>query len=317
MKRILALDGGGIKGVFSAAFLASLEEETKEPIGRYFDLIAGTSTGGIIALALGLGYSASNILHLYRALGQRVFARRRRWFEVRSIFRPKYDSAPLRDVLTEHFGQRQLGESSTRLVIPSLSLETGKVHVFKTAHHNRFQKDYREAAVAVALAAAAAPTYFPAYRHGSGLPLVDGGIWANNPVGVAAVEALGVLGWDRHEIRILSIGCSSPLSVEAGRRRPKGFLYWAREIADLFASAQSFSSLGTAQLLAGHDNVFRVAPVMPPGRFALDDATEIPSLEGLGYGEAREWLPRLRHVFLVEPAEPFAPEHSLVQVEAL
>ena len=240
-----------------------------------------------------------------------MFARRRRWIEVGPIFRPKYDSAPLREVLVEEFGQRRLGESVTRLVIPSLSLETGKVHVFKTAHHERFLKDYREAVVDVALATAAAPSYFPTYRHGSGLPLVDGGIWANNPAGVAAVEAVGVLGWARGDLRILSIGCTSPLSIEAGRREAKGFLYWAREIAELFASGQSSSAIGTAQLLAGHDNVFRVAPVTPARRFALDDAREIPSLEGLGYSEAREWLPRLRDVFLGRPAEPFAPEHAL------
>src|ERR1700680_4208414 len=71
--RILSLDGGGIRGVFPAAFLARLEEHLEYPIGRYFDLIAGTSTGGIIAIGLGLGLSAGDILKLYVEQGPAIF----------------------------------------------------------------------------------------------------------------------------------------------------------------------------------------------------------------------------------------------------
>src|SRR5947207_9104557 len=71
--RILSLDGGGIRGVFPAAFLARLEEHLEHPIGRYFDLIAGTSTGGIIAIGLGLGLSAGDIVKLYVEQGPAIF----------------------------------------------------------------------------------------------------------------------------------------------------------------------------------------------------------------------------------------------------
>ena len=77
MRRILTIDGGGIKGVFPAAFLATLEDELGGPVADYFDLIAGTSTGGIIAIGLGLGMTAKELLHLYREAGGRIFARRR------------------------------------------------------------------------------------------------------------------------------------------------------------------------------------------------------------------------------------------------
>jgi patatin-like phospholipase/acyl hydrolase len=76
MRRILTIDGGGIKGVFPAAFLATLENELGAPIGDYFDLIAGTSTGGIIAMGLGLGLTARELHGLYRDAGRRIFKRR-------------------------------------------------------------------------------------------------------------------------------------------------------------------------------------------------------------------------------------------------
>src|SRR6266852_5609834 len=102
----------------------------------------------------------------------------------------------------------------------------------------------------------AAPTFFPTYRSTAGTPLVDGGMWANNPVGFAVVEALGVLGWDKDQLRILSVGCTrSPLDVGLGRHFGLGKFYWGQKVVDVFMSGQSSASLGTAQLLAGHKNV--------------------------------------------------------------
>src|SRR5206468_3108582 len=114
-----------------------------------------------------------------------------------------YTSEPLRAALEEKFGDRRLGESRSRLVIPSVNLETGEVYIYKTAHHPRFERDYRERVVDVGLATAAAPTYFPTHRSAAGLPLIDGGMWANNPTGLATVEAIGVLGWERTSLRVL------------------------------------------------------------------------------------------------------------------
>jgi len=310
VRRILSLDGGGIKGVFLVAFLAAFEERVGRPIAGYFDLIAGTSTGGIAALGLGLGFTAQGLLTLYERFGREVFPGNRLLRFVRHVVAAKYSPEPLRRVLAEAFGDRTLGDSRCRLVIPSLNLETGKVHVYKTAHHPRFEMDYKESAVQVGMATAAAPTYFPSHRSSSGIPLVDGGLWANNPVGMAVVEAIGVLEWSRPDLRVLSLGCpSAPLDIGIARRRSMGRLYWARRIAEAFLSGQSSASLGTAKLLAGHANVYRVCPAVPPDRFGLDTTKEIESLKGLGVAEAREALPALRQVFFTEPAEPFEPYH--------
>lgn len=96
MRRILTIDGGGIKGVFPAAFLAAIEDEIGRPVVEHFDLVAGTSTGGIIALALGLGMSARDVLQLYLETGHQIFPRRRLPRQLRGLLRARYSNMPLR-----------------------------------------------------------------------------------------------------------------------------------------------------------------------------------------------------------------------------
>lgn len=313
MKRILSLDGGGIKGVFPASFLASVEDAVGHSIVDYFDLIVGTSTGGIIALGLGLGFSAAEILRFYEDLGPTVFAGKstRRFGR---LWQARYDQRPLREALAAKFDDRRLGDSATRLVIPSLNLETGEVYIYKTAHHPRFEHDFKVPAVEVALATAAAPTYFPVQQSAAGIPLLDGGMWANNPVGMAVVEAIGPLTWPKESLRVLSLGCTTePMKSDVRRRSSPGLTYWLPRIVDLFMVAQSSASLGTAAVLLGHENVVRISPVVPPGRFRLDGVSEIPALKGLGVAEARKALPTLRSTFFHKPAEAFSPYHELVR----
>ena len=305
-RQILVIDGGGIKGAVSASFLATVEDAIKDNVANYFDLIVGTSTGGIIALGLGLGLSAKEILAFYEEFGPHIFGGTRRlgWF------RSKYNSAPLKEALDTCFQKKKLGDSKKRLVIPSLNLENGEVYIYKTAHHPRLERDYKEKAVNVALATTAAPTYFPTHRSAAGTPLIDGGLWANNPVGVAVVEAITVLDWPRDSLKVLSLGCTEPLNVNWGRRIPLGKSYWVFKLLDVFMHAQSHGSLGTAKLLAGHDNIIRIAPSVSHGKFSLDRTKEINSLKGLGDSEARNAMPKLREVFFTNPAEPFNAFHQ-------
>ena len=211
--RILSLDGGGIRGVFPAAFLARLEEHLDHPIGHYFDLIAGTSTGGIIAIGLGLGLSARDILKLYVEQGPAIFDQEHgaieNWLrqKVRGmahLFVTKHSSEPLRRALDGVLGQRRLGESRTRLVIPAWHPVLERVYIYKTAHHPRLETDYKQPAIDAAMATAAAPTFLKPHMTESAVELVDGGVWANNPIGVAAIEAIGMLGWPGDRLKILS-----------------------------------------------------------------------------------------------------------------
>ena len=327
-RRILALDGGGIKGALSASFLETIESTTGKRIADYFDLVAGTSTGGIIALGLGLGMSAREIVEFYVNHGPRIFSqpdhrmtkgRLQSWIarlrglghRGRQIVWPKYEPDALRNALTTAFGSKCLGESKIRLVIPAYHSDTDDLYVFKTQHHPRLQVDWRERAVDVALATAAAPTYFRAHVMPSGAPIIDGGIWANNPAGVAAVEARSVLGWKDDELYLLSLGCSEEVfDVPASA----GYKDLVLKTAELFMRGQSRASAGTAKLLCEHTECapryFRYQPIVPVGKFTIDRVEMIDRLRGLGATCAREALPVLQEYFLGEPAEPFTPSNA-------
>jgi patatin-like phospholipase/acyl hydrolase len=309
MRKILAIDGGGIKGAFPAAFLARLEERLNQPIGRYFDLIAGTSTGGIIALWLGAGGRAADILSFYESHGPEVFRAAGRLDALRHWFSGKHSAQALRAALEEKFQSRLLGDSLTRLIIPSLSLETGKVHIFKTAHHPRLQTDYRRTMVDVALATSAAPSYFPVHRTDGSALLIDGGLWANNPVGIASVEAVAVLNWPRDDVEVFSISCTGETyAAGLAANRHMGKLYWANRLLDTTSAGQSSAAIGTAQVLFGRDHVHRVEPMVARGTFALDDVSTIERLKGLADLEAREQVTRLSR-FFEQVAEPFEPHY--------
>ena len=127
-RRLLCIDGGGILGTFPVAFLAELEQHLDHPIGSYFDMIAGTSTGGIIGIALALGHSASEVLGLYENRGPEIFDQNRgalgnflgsKLRGMRWLYRNKYGSEALEDALQDVLGNRRIGHARTRLVVPA------------------------------------------------------------------------------------------------------------------------------------------------------------------------------------------------------
>jgi uncharacterized protein len=248
--RILSLDGGGIRGAFTAGFLAGIEDRIGHPVGQYFDLVAGTSTGGIIAAAVAFGEPASRIEQFYLEHGPRIFARpwekpipwyKRpfRWmgrlypkavnralynrFSVDRhwLHNSKYIADELKDALTEVFADKRLGHASNRLVIPSVNAISGQPKVFKTSHLSHLFIDHKYKIVDVLLATAAAPTYFPAavLESEAGSAYVDGGLWANNPSVVALVESMMIAErCNRSEIDpIFSIETTFVLSVGTGK----------------------------------------------------------------------------------------------------
>lgn len=320
MKRILSIDGGGIRGTFPAAFLASLEADLDRPIGEYFDLIAGTSTGGIIAIGLAMGLPAKDILALYEERGPEIFSqtksglagcadrllRKIKWL----AWGPKYDPRALHAALTDVLKDRRLGDAKTRLLIPAWHQQMGSVYIFKTAHHERLRTDYKDLAVDAAMATAAAPTYFREFITARDVGLVDGGIWANNPTGIAVAEGIGTLGWEPREIRILSIGCLEDVMT---MRDAYGAARLAPKLAGLFMAGQSHGSNGLAHILtgdvggAGHKAVYRVSQPVPEGFFTLDDTSKIQKLKSRAFAQARIEEPNLRSVFFSEPAAPFEP----------
>ena len=311
--RILSLDGGGIRGTFTASVLATIEEMSQKSIPEHFDLIVGTSTGGIVALALGLGFSARRIRDLYVDDGPRIFAATGVRGSCLRMFRAQHDSRGLRDALNEVFGDRRLGESATRLVIPSFDVASGDVHLFKTSHHPRFKRDYRWKAKDVAMATSAAPTYFSIFHHEeSGLRLVDGGVWANNPVAVGMSEAIGVLGCSPSRIEVLSVGTTaSPFHVKP-KKRHAGVLGWGRGLIRLLLEAQTLGMAGLTHAITEHDErLLRIDSVVQRKRFKMDDSKHIRELRGLGEQVARRKERFVNERFLDERAPTFEPYRVL------
>ena len=303
--QILALDGGGLRGIFSAAILAALEEDLQTSITDHFDLIAGTSTGGIIALGLGLGLRPRQIVDFYAELGSRVFGGLPAITSARQVLRAKYLPGPLREALTEVFGGRTFGESTKRLVVTSYNLGADDVYLFRTAHHPRLRRDWRELAVDVAMATSAAPTYLPAHSL-SGTRLVDGGLWANNPSMVALVEAVGTCDVSLENLRVFSLGTTVEVKHRSPRLDRGGLLAWAGAAVDVILRAQSISANNQVHHLIGPEQLLRLDPVVPAGVFALDRANA-SELIGMASHASRTASPRLADCFLDHQAPEFTP----------
>lgn len=279
--QILSLDGGGLRGMFSAAVLARLEDDLDVRIVDHFDLIAGTSTGGIIALGLGLGMAPREILQFYIEHGPRIFRDRSHLRGLRHLVRSKYAADPLRMALDEVLGERTFGESTKRLVITSYNIGADDVYLFRTPHLPTLMRDWRERAVDVAMATAAAPTYLPGMPLG-GTRLVDGGVWANNPAMVALTEAVGPLGHPLDAIRVFSLGTTTDVRHRSRRLDRGGLLPWARDAVEVLMRAQSGSAIKQVRHLVGAENVLRLNPTVPAGLLALDkvDADHLVGLAG-------------------------------------
>lgn len=305
--QILALDGGGAKALFTAHVLARLEEDLGLRITDSFDLVAGTSAGGIVALGLGAGLSPSQIVGHYEELIGTVFpaARRRLWRRPRQLTSPIYDAEALRTALTNVFGDRLLGDSAKRLVVPAWDVQRGAVHIFKTPHHPRLARDWRIPMVDVAMATSSAPLYFAAARV-DGHRLIDGGVWANNPSVVAIAEAVSMFDVPLSSIRVLNVGTIDQLTNHPKRRDRGGLLQWAKPIAPLILSAGSRGGQGIAEHLIGRSAYTRFDALVPCGLYALDSA-DPQDIAGLAASVSRELSPVYTDRFADHQAAGYTP----------
>jgi patatin-like phospholipase/acyl hydrolase len=255
--RILSLDGGGIKGAFAASALATFERVTGRRFVEHCDLITGTSTGGIMAIGLAMGATAEDICRFYQTQGATIFPKRegiQKWLgRVRDIFRPRFPNDALRAVLQEVVGDRPLKEAKTRLVIPTYDVNTGKVYLFKTPHHPWYVHHSDVLTVDVALAASAAPTYFPAHTIPDRGTFIDGGLWANCPAMVGLVEAFDFLEQRPEQVRMLSISTTSyPFRLDRPEQL-RGLVGWAPKLIDtlMFGQAQAAVNMAACLLRRG------------------------------------------------------------------
>jgi patatin-like phospholipase/acyl hydrolase len=223
--KILSIDGGGIKGLYSLYVLQQIEEKYCKDgtLSDYFDMICGTSTGGLIALGIASGKKISEIIKLYEDNAKAIFPAysytnpfaKAFWkpvYFMRQLCGSKYNNQALMDAIDDFFSETTMHQSQNLLCIPSYQLETDRNIVFKYPHHEDLVRDGEIKMRDVALATSAAPTYFPAHYFESDKlsgHFVDGGLWANNPTFVGINEACRYfIGKDReyHDVEILSIG---------------------------------------------------------------------------------------------------------------
>jgi uncharacterized protein len=249
--QILALSGGGYRGLFTARNLELMEEQYGGHVADRFDLIAGTSIGGILALALALRIPAKALRALFEEHGGEIF-KPRRWGA--GWFAAKYDNQSIRNLLASdrYLGKRLLGDSKTRIIVPAVNYTTGAPQVFKTPHHENFGRDHLLPMVDVAMATSAAPTYLPIYKMNS-QQYVDGGLIANAPGLLAVHEARTFLACESSDIHVLAIGtASSRVTADPTKPLDRGIVAWASSVFDLTISAQeSLSKFMLRHMLPG------------------------------------------------------------------
>jgi predicted acylesterase/phospholipase RssA len=266
MVRILAIDGGGIRGIIPAMVLAEIERRTGQPTARLFDLVAGTSTGGILALGLtvpkhsgGPLYTAEDLLRMYEQEGRHIFSRSllRRLFACDNLTWKKYSSDGIERVLLEYFGDSRLRDAVTDVLITSYEIERRFPFFFKSTSA-RERLDYDFPARDIARATSAAPSYFEPMKLLTGTSahhytLVDGGVFANNPAACALVEARATHP-EASGYLVVSLGTGSLLrSLPVRIAKYWGAARWAKPLLDIvFDGVSSTVDYQLQQLLPDH-----------------------------------------------------------------
>ena len=261
--KVLAIDGGGIRGLIPAVVLAEIERRSQRRIGELFDLVAGTSTGGIIACALARPepLSAEAIAAIYEQEGPLIFDRSllRRIRSVDGLLDERYDAAGLVAALEHHLGGVRLAQAQPPVLLTAYDIERRRA-VFLRSRHDDVTM------VEAAHATSAAPTYFEPVRV-NGTALVDGGVYATNPAVCAYAEVAG-----RLEL-LVSLGTGEhtrPLQYE--RVRGWGKLEWAQPLIDVvFDGSADAVDLQLGALLG--DAYVRLQTPLDEASDDLDDAS--------------------------------------------
>lgn len=315
-RRILSLDGGGIRGLVTAQWLRAVEDALvgagKSGLSGSFDLFAGSSSGALVVCALAIGLSPEQIMALFREQRHRIFPgiTERLWSRAGRFFTqgpsaPRYDGHGLDEVLQEVFGQTTLGQLEVKVMVTSYDTISRSPIIFKS-----FKPEHRTLPVwEVCRATAAAPTYFPAHGmdiEGQARSLIDGGMVANNPTAIAIAEAMrrdNAIS-QCSDLLVLSVGSGArtrPISLRSAQEW--GALEWAVPIIDVLFDGNSDSVDYIARQVVG-DSYFRMQTELLVGLDDIDDtsAGNLAALEKLASGYLRHAATRklldevVRHV---------------------
>jgi uncharacterized protein len=300
---VLAVDGGGIRGVIPARVLQQIEHHFGRPISDLFDLVAGTSTGGIIALGLTKprprtrmpAFSAADLCQLYRAHGADIFSTTT-WRRVRTaggLLGVKYSAKPLEELLDDSFGDTLLSEALVDVCIPSYDLSAPSSYFFKRSYARDDAQPWDVRMSLVARATSAAPTYFDPARLPGGHALIDGGVFANNPAISAYADALDIIA--KHpqtfaedvEIQVVSIGTGQPpqtferggpIPVPWSRAQGWGLARWAHPVLEVVFDGVGEAAEYQLRRVCRHADgeparYHRLQSTLPTANHSLDDAS--------------------------------------------
>jgi uncharacterized protein len=313
MIKILSIDGGGIRGIVPAVVLAEIEKRTARPTAHLFDLIAGTSTGGILAIGLTIPkspsaalYTAAELSDMYQQQGARIFSRSilHRLVACGNLRREKYTSAGMEKVLLDYFAESRLRDAATDLLITSYEIERSFPFFFRSAIA-RQRSDYDFPAREVARATSAAPTYFPPMKLLTGTPkghytLIDGGVFANNPAACALVEAR-TTHREATDFLLVSLGTGElNRSLPYEQAKDWGVVRWAIPVLDVVFDGVSRTVDYQMRKLLGHDEehaqrYYRFQTTLDGHSHRLDDTSpeSITALKALAYDLIERESPEL------------------------
>jgi predicted acylesterase/phospholipase RssA len=301
MKKILSMDGGAVRAIIQGRVLSEIEKRTNTPCALLFDLIAGTSSGGNLAMGLVMPdehgrpkYPATEASISYKANTPRIFSRSfsQRINPFSSLLQEKYSSDVARDVYKTYYGESRLSQALTPVVITAYEIERGMAYFFKSEEakrdprHDFYMRD-------VVLATTAAPTFFePARVQNVSLAdtfyFVDGGVYANNPAMIALVEARRMFP-DEGEFLLVSLGSGSlSHALKCEQVKGWGVAQWARPILNVvfdgIADAVDYQLWHLLPMMGQGNGYYRFQSVLTEATGAFDNTSEahFERLEKLG-----------------------------------
>ena len=284
MRRILSIDGGGIRGIIPASTLVKLEEQMGKPVHECFDFIAGTSTGALIAAAAAAGVPAQRILNIYVERSGEIFTPPQPLANAKRLFHGyMYDPENIKKVLVSEFGAAAtwvLNQSPVRLLLTAKGIDTHPWYFVQDNPKNA-QTTGNLGLVDCAVASASAPTYFSPYQMtvaGQVSPMLDGGVGVTgNPVYQACVEAFYFDDFKQDETRVVSLGTGSfPHSSEV----PSGLLGWLQWTVDTLLDAPEDQQI---ELVNRHfPGIMQRFDWKLPHKIDMADTGSIPELTGIG-----------------------------------
>ena len=283
--RILCLDGGGIRGLYSAQMLKRIKKDCNIDFYNDFDLIVGTSTGSILAGSIVKQIDIEKVIALYVNEGKNIF--KKRWLSRIGLFASKYNPNPLKEQLKVIFENTTLGDIEKPLLINATDIGNSTQFVFKTTFNGQQDSNgntkelVRDKEILLSdaiLASSSAPIFFPPHKIGNFL-LADGGLWANSPVLVALAEAKKIFKMEPNDVIIVSIGTGVEENDYHINTKWWGFLTgWKREkLISMILNLQTKTNNSLLQFLMPKENILRLTYTSDKA-LPLDDVSQNENL---------------------------------------